>query len=815
MSSPPSSAAPSGPHSADEGSSSPPSSAPPPSLSVRVVAHHESLQGAATGSSSGGPSAQPVHAVGGANASELGASSSWTSGWSPAAALDQARSAMKQSGDGPNPLNVRYRPLQLLDGEDDDSDEEWQGEARGDPSCGSRSSSSSAAMEAASIPLTRSLLERERLTSFLQSSWVFLLLLGFLASVTAWSVDAGVLVVTKLHTSFTALGGGWSLGYLFYILFRVFILLLGVACTVMICPEAAGSGIPEMRSILGGFPFPNYLTGRALIAKCFGLVLALGSGLTIGKEGPFVHLSSIIARQLLRLPLFEQIRNSQDLTHHMLASACAVGVTATFGAPVGGVLFSIEVTTSYYVTSNYWRAFFASVVGVVVFRGLNSLLAGSYGSLFTTDFDTLPYETFEITFFLLLAVICGVLAALLVRSYRMILGLKKNFEDQYLLPLCGRFPGISPFIYAALVAFLFSLVEYPVGSFMQLTQRQTIDDMFSTKTLASNKVTTHLAVDFGSSWTSPSLILNLFAYVVVRFWSLAISATVFVPSGIVTPVFAIGAAIGRLFGEMVVILSEGELSIGGYAVVGAASFTAGVTGTISIAVIVFELTGQLSYMIPVLLCVIVGRAVTRLFSLDMYETMARQKNLPQWPDLTKQISYSLTAGDLMRDALPYYLLRHQTLASLKHLLQATSRGKKGKTVRVFPVVDDVKTMVLLGVVTREELESLVVLWELSLRGGKTSVTTGAPVSVAGITRDQAAVLSRSASETAEVVDLVNLELLSLEDEHFHVPRDTCASQVILRISVYKCPQLFVTHRGKLQGVIHAADLLARSRKYML
>ncbi|KAG6595872.1 Chloride Channel (ClC) Family [Phytophthora cinnamomi] len=808
MSSPAPRAAPTSPQSPVDGSSSASASLASATVTVRVVDPSQSQQGATSTATSDSTSV-----AGGADPSAL---SAWANAWSPSAALDQAKTAMTQSGAHLAPLNGRYRPLQLLD--DDDSDDEWQGEARGDPGMRDSSASrSSSAMEAAAIPLARSLLEREHMTSFLQSSWVFLLLLGSLASVTAWSVDAGVLLVTKLHASFTSLGGGWMLGYLFYILFRVFILLLGVGCTVLICPEAAGSGIPEMRSILGGFPFPNYLTGRALIAKCFGLVLALGSGLTIGKEGPFVHLSSIIARQLLRLPLFEQIRNSKDLTHHVLAAACAVGVTATFGAPVGGVLFSIEVTTSYYVTSNYWRAFFSSVVGVVVFRGLNSFLAGSYGSLFTTEFDALPYETFEIAFFLLLAVICGLLAALLVRSFRMVLEIKKRYEEQYLLRWCGRFPGLVPFAYAALVALLFSLVEYPVGSFMQLTQRQTIDDMFSTKTFARDEVATatHLSVDFGSSWTSPSLMLNLFAYVIVRFWSLAISATVFVPSGIVTPVFAIGAALGRLFGEMVVILSEGELSIGGYAVVGAASFTAGVTGTISIAVIVFELTGQLSYMIPVLLCVIVGRAVTRIFSLDMYETMARQKNLPQWPDLTKQISYSLTAGDLMRDVPPYYLVRRQTLASIKHLLQVTSKAKKGKTVHVFPVVDDAKTMVLLGVATREELEAVVILWELSLRGGKTAATTGTPVSVAGITPEQAAVLSRPESETSEVVDLVHLELLSLEDEHFHVPRDTFTSHVILLISVHKCPQLFVTHRGKLQGVIHAADLLARSRKYML
>lgn len=207
--------------------------------------------------------------------------------------------------------------------------------------------------------------DKEHLTaltvSLLESTWVVLLLLGVLASAVAWSVDWCVLLVQRLRTDFSDLGGAWLPDYLLYTAYRVFILVLGVACAFFVCPNAAGSGIPEMRSILGGFPFPNYLSKRTLLAKCVGLVFALGSGLSIGKEGPFVHLSCIIAHQLLNIPFFAQIRRSPDLTHHVLAAACAVGVTATFGAPIGGVLFSIEVTTTYYVTSNYWRAFFSSV----------------------------------------------------------------------------------------------------------------------------------------------------------------------------------------------------------------------------------------------------------------------------------------------------------------------------------------------------------------------------------------------------------------------------------------------------------------------
>ena len=52
----------------------------------------------------------------------------------------------------------------------------------------------------------------------------------------------------------------------------------------------------------------------------------------------------------------------------MLAAACAVGVSCNFAAPIGGVLFSIEVTSVYFAVRNYWRGFFGAVCGAFVFR---------------------------------------------------------------------------------------------------------------------------------------------------------------------------------------------------------------------------------------------------------------------------------------------------------------------------------------------------------------------------------------------------------------------------------------------------------------
>lgn len=54
----------------------------------------------------------------------------------------------------------------------------------------------------------------------------------------------------------------------------------------------------------------------------------------------------------------------------MYAAAVAAGITATFGAPIGGVLFSIEVSSTYYMVSNFWKAFFCTTCGVILFRFL-------------------------------------------------------------------------------------------------------------------------------------------------------------------------------------------------------------------------------------------------------------------------------------------------------------------------------------------------------------------------------------------------------------------------------------------------------------
>lgn len=108
------------------------------------------------------------------------------------------------------------------------------------------------------------------------------------------------------------------------------------------------------------------------------------------------------------------------------------------------------------------------------------------------------------------------------------------------------------------------------------------------------------------------------------------------------PVFKIGAALGRIAGELIHLWFPlgvrygGKLSPiipGGYAVVGAAAFSGAVTHTVSVAVIVFEMTGQLTHIVPVMIAVLISNAIAALLQPSMYDSIILIKKLPYLPDL--------------------------------------------------------------------------------------------------------------------------------------------------------------------------------------
>eukprot|EP01133_Synstelium_polycarpum_P015761 gene15761-18732_t len=209
--------------------------------------------------------------------------------------------------------------------------------------------------------------------------WLFLAVVGLLASIILVSIDlAFKFGIFKWRDKFINATDHYIVQYLSFILWTSVLAVTSSVIIKRVCPAASGSGVPDLKSIFSGFWNADVVKPMVLVWKVIGLLLSYGSGLSIGKEGPYIHISAILANALLSLKPFKTIAPNETQRAQMLASCCALGVAATFGSPIGGVLFSIEVTGTYYLISNYWRAFFASTVGAV---GIKILLSSPSNEL--------------------------------------------------------------------------------------------------------------------------------------------------------------------------------------------------------------------------------------------------------------------------------------------------------------------------------------------------------------------------------------------------------------------------------------------------
>ena len=104
---------------------------------------------------------------------------------------------------------------------------------------------------------------------------------------------------------------------------------------------ASGSGIPEIKTILSGFVIPHFLDFKVLLVKAAGAVFAVATGMCLGKEGPFVHISTCVA--YLVGGVFPKYRDNGRKMRELLSAGCSSGLSVAFGAPIGGILFSYEV----------------------------------------------------------------------------------------------------------------------------------------------------------------------------------------------------------------------------------------------------------------------------------------------------------------------------------------------------------------------------------------------------------------------------------------------------------------------------------------
>ncbi|KAK1340458.1 hypothetical protein QTO34_019028 [Cnephaeus nilssonii] len=515
------------------------------------------------------------------------------------------------------------------------------------------------------------------------------------------------------------IGDSHLLRYLSWTVYPMALVSFSSGFSQSITPFSGGSGLPELKTILSGVVLEDYLDIKNFGAKVVGLTCTLATGSTIflGKVGPFVHLSVMIAAYLGRVrtkTIGEPENKSKQ--NEMLVAAAAVGVATVFAAPFSGVLFSIEVMSSHFSVWDYWRGFFAATCGAFMFRLLAVFNSEqeTITSLFKTSFRVdVPFDLPEIFFFVALGAICGVLScAYLFCQRNFLIFVKTN-------PLTSKLLATSKPLYSALAALILASITYPpgVGRFMasRLSMKQHLDTLFDNNSWAL--MTRNSSPPWPAEpdpqnlwfeWYHPRFTIfgTLAFFLVMKFWMLILATTIPMPAGYFMPIFIFGAAVGRLIGEALsVAFPEGivaggvtnPIMPGGYALAGAAAFSGAVTHTISTALLAFELTGQIVHALPVLMAVLAANAIAQSCQPSFYDGTIIVKKLPYLPWIRgRKISSHRVIVEHFMNCSITALAKDMPLEEVVKVITSTDKAE-------YPLEESTESQILVGTVRRAHL----------------------------------------------------------------------------------------------------------------
>ncbi|XAR56259.1 hypothetical protein NMG60_11036668 [Bertholletia excelsa] len=487
---------------------------------------------------------------------------------------------------------------------------------------------------------------------------------------------------------------------------NVILAIAAAALCAFIAPAAAGSGIPEVKAYLNGIDAHSILAPSTLFVKIFGSIFGVAAGFVVGKEGPMVHTGSCIANLLGQggsrkyhltwkwLRYFKNDRDRRDL----ITCGAASGVAAAFRAPVGGVLFALEEVASWWRSALLWRVFFTTAVVAVVLRSLiefcQSGKCGLFGQggliMFDVNSATPRYSTTDLLVIILLGILGGAFGSLY-----------NYFVDKVLRTysiINERGPG-SKILLVASISLLTSCCFYGLPWFARCIpcpvgleeDCPTIGRSGNYKSfqcppghyndLASLLLNTNDDVirNLLSSGDEEFHLSTLLVCFVAVYCLGIITYGIAIPSGLFIPVILAGASYGRLIGTL--LGSFLDLDAGLFALLGAASFLGGTMRmTVSICVILLELTNNLLMLPLIMLVLLISKTVADCFNKGVYDQIVKMKGLPYMEAHPEPYMKHLAASDVVSGPLITFS-GVEKVGNIIHALKLTKHNG-------FPVIDE-------------------------------------------------------------------------------------------------------------------------------
>ncbi len=429
--------------------------------------------------------------------------------------------------------------------------------------------------------------------------------------------------------------------------------------------EAKGHGVPEVMEAIalrGGRIRPQVAVVKALASS-----LCIGSGGSVGREGPIVQIGAALGSSLGQV-----LRLSDDRTRNLVACGAAGGIAATFNAPIAGVIFALEL-----ILGEFSVRYFSTVV-------ISAVAAGAVGRAFFGDIPAFAIPTeyqlncaWEFLFYPIL----GALAALTgVVFTRALYWTEDLFDKWKAVP-----EWVQPAVGGALLGGL--ALAYPLVTGITWDRTPQIFNV---------------GYDMIEAALTNQLTLSVvLALLVLKLLATSLTLGSGGSGGVFAPSLFMGAMLGSGFGRILNSLFPAITAPpGAYALVGmAAVFSAAGHAPITAVLILFELTGDYRIVLPLMLTTVVATALSRL--LMHGESVYTLKLTRRGIHLRRGRDVDVLQGVLVEEIMTHQIDTVTATATIVELSEAfTHTHHHG-----FPVLDE--NGKLWGIVTIVDLERAV------------------------------------------------------------------------------------------------------------
>lgn len=412
-----------------------------------------------------------------------------------------------------------------------------------------------------------------------QRRWIFprAMLVGVCAGIVALLFRAALTGADIVRNGLISWAHSFPiLGWIFPMVFTMLGAGISVAVTRRYAPEASGSGIPHLEAVLHRFRKLEWK--RVLPVKFFGGIIAIGSGLALGREGPTVQMGGAVGDAVSRW-----LKVSERERFTLISAGAGAGLAAAFNAPLSGLVFVLEEVRRDFQPIVFGAAFVAAVIADIIAR----IGSGQFPVFSIPSYSVPPLASLPI--FALLGVVAGLLGVFFNRSLLTALNIYAKIPARFILPVAVLIGGI-----VGLAGWFSPLL---IGSGHALAETALKGDL---------------------------LLYAIPLFLAVRFLLTISSYGTGAPGGIFAPLLVIGALIGLGVGQIAHILFPMIVPIPAvFAVVGmAAYFTAIVRAPLTGIMLIVEMTGNYNQMLPLLVGCFCAYAIAELLKdLPIYEAL--------------------------------------------------------------------------------------------------------------------------------------------------------------------------------------------------